>query len=70
MSENFQLFLMTEDLYDEWKNYVQKIMRDIKVGLSIDLFDDVVRISENLGVRGKIEPRVEKTKEIIGAQMR
>jgi len=54
----------------DWEIYVQKIMRDIRAGLSVDLFEDVIRVSENLGVRGKIEPRVEKTKEIIDAQMR
>ncbi len=53
----------------DWEIYVQKIMRDIKAGLSIGLLEDVIKISENLGVREKIEPRVEKTKEIIDAQM-
>lgn len=53
----------------DWEIYVQKIMRDIKAGLSIDLLQDVIRISENLGVKEKIEPRVEKTKEIIEVQM-
>ena len=53
----------------DWEIYVQKILRDIKAGLSIGLLEDVIKISENLGVREKIEPRVEKTKEIIDAQM-
>ncbi len=54
----------------DWEVYVQKIMRDLKSGSPIALLEDVIKISENLGVREKIEPRVEKTEEIIEAQMR
>ncbi|MFO7990940.1 MAG: hypothetical protein R6U61_01440 [Thermoplasmata archaeon] len=53
----------------DWEIYVQKILRDIRAGLPVELLDDVVEISDTLGVKEKMEPRVEYTKEIIEVRL-
>ncbi len=53
----------------DWEIYVQKILRDIRVGLPISLLDDVMEIANILGIEGKMKPRVEFTKEIVVSRL-
>lgn len=53
----------------DWEIYVQKILRDIRVGLPISLLDDVIEIADTLGIEEKIKPRVEYTKDIVKSRL-
>ncbi len=53
----------------DWEIYVQKILRDIRVGLPASLLDDVMEMAGTLGIREKMKPRVEYTREIVEARI-
>ncbi len=53
----------------DWEIYVQKILRDIRVGLPISLVDDVIEIANTLGIEEKMKPRVEYTKDIVKSRL-
>lgn len=52
-------------MVNDWEIYIQKILRDIKAGLPLDILNEVMAISKTLGVEEKMNPRIEKTREII-----
>ncbi len=53
----------------DWEIYVQKILRDIRVGLPISLLDDVIEIASILGIEEKMKPRMDYTKEIVRSRL-
>ena len=61
----FYMRLMITD----WEIYIQKILRDIRAGLPEETLDEVIEISKTLGVDDKMEPRVNKTKQIIDSRL-
>ncbi len=50
---------------DAGAKYVRKVVRDIRAGASIDLFDEVREIARYCGTEAQIAPRIEQVHEVL-----